>query len=112
MRIGTALAIPRADRLVLLSEGSGGGHSPPYHLPLLAQMASGSHLKNFLREEHRENTMRRTHLYSDRVRILLLLVLLGSLSALFIEIALQSSQLLGNYVVPVDIAGLNALSNQ
>ena len=44
--------------------------------------------------------MRRTHLYSDRVRILLLLVLLGSLSALFIEIALQSSQLLGNYVAP------------
>ena len=67
--------------------------------------------------------MRRTHLYSDRVRILLLLVLLGSLSALFIEIALQSSQLLGNYgkrdeartgdeVAPVDIAGLNTLSNQ
>ena len=56
--------------------------------------------------------MRRTHLYSDRVRILLLLVLLGSLSALFIEIALQSSQLLGNYVAPVDIAGLNILSNQ
>ncbi len=56
--------------------------------------------------------MRRTHLYSDRVRILLLLVLLGSLSALFIEIALQSSQLLGNnYVSPAEIAHLDALSS-
>ncbi|MFT5088395.1 MAG: hypothetical protein ACI906_002346 [Candidatus Latescibacterota bacterium] len=55
--------------------------------------------------------MRRIHLYSDRVRILLLLVLLGSLSALFIEIALQSSQLLHHYVSPADIAHLEALSS-
>jgi len=55
--------------------------------------------------------MRRTHLYSDRVRILLLFVLLGSLGALFIEIALQSSQLLNNYVSPADIAHLDAQSS-
>ncbi len=48
--------------------------------------------------------MRPIPIYSDRVRLLLLFALLGSLSALFVEIALQSSH--GHYLPPVDTLSL------
>lgn len=51
--------------------------------------------------------MRRYHPYSSHVRLLLLLTLLGSLSALFLEVAAESSYLITSQARPdADIARL------